>query len=113
MFDSILPLNINWNEINCFLNENKALVKVILSDNWLDKEEFENNEISKVSLEVLKCLHYDLCNCYGRIFVRDEHGKEDRHEEYRLLRERLFLKYNGIQECILREIYNNYLMADK
>jgi len=114
MFDSVLPLNINWNEINNFFDENKSIVNTIVFRDWFENEVFKNNDISKNTLDVMECLHKDLYNCYaGGIFVRDEQGREDRTKEYQLLRECLYTKYDKISHYVLNDIYNIYLRFDR
>lgn len=114
MFDSVLPININWNEINVFFDENKTIVNTIVCRDWFENEVFKNNDISKNTLDVLGCLHKDLYNCYtGGIFVLDEQGREDRTKEYQLLKEYLFSKYDKISHCVLNNIYHTYLRLDR
>lgn len=113
MFDSKLPLNIDWKEINNFFDKNKSFRIAILSDDWQKDSVIQNAFLSKKSLEALKCLHDDLSWCFSNIYARDITGKEDRMEEYRLLHHHLFSKYSKISESVLKSIYYDYLYIDR
>lgn len=113
MFDSILPESIDWTEVNRFFEDNNSFCRNILLEKWREDTVFQNIHLSDASIKVLECLHNDLSKCYGKIFVRDENGKEDRQEEYRSLRQWLFFKYGSLSERVLIGIYHGYLNADR
>lgn len=113
MFDSKLPVNIDWNEINAFLAATKFYKQLLWKD-WRKSDAFTIYPISDTSIDCLKCLHEDLSSCYeGGAFVFDENGNEDRGEEYRILRENLYSKYSRIEAKILDGIYYHYLQEDR
>lgn len=113
IFRSRLPKTIDWQEINDFFENNPFKRGEILSTKWKESDAFQKFSLSTESMKVLECLHDDLYDCYYRIFARDENGNENRPEEYRLLREALFLKYGSISESVLSGIYSDYLIADR
>lgn len=113
MFDSILPEDIDWTELNKFFEDNNSFSSKILLKTWKEDAVFQDTYLSDTSILVLECLYNDLSKCYSNIFAHDENGKEDRPEEYRLLRQWLFLKYNNLSERVLIGIYHGYLNADR
>ena len=112
MFDSVLPANIDKNEVNKILRITR-LAKQLLADNWETSDAFDICPISDISIEYLRCLHEDLIFCFRKAFVFNKDGEEDRCEEYRLIREYLFSKYKSIDEDILKSIYSHYLILDR
>lgn len=112
MFDSRLPVNTDWSEINDFLRTT-VFYKQLLLDHWRESEAFTVYPVSDSSVDCLKCLHEDLVNCYRSAFAFDEKGNEDRNKEYHLLRENLFLKYDKIDPDILKKIFCSYLQEDR
>ncbi len=112
MFNSVVPLNVDWEEINNFFESNSFRGE-LLSPKWSGSALFRTASLSDKSMLVLQCLHEDLYRCYHTIFVRDKNGNEDRPEEYKLLRELLFSKYHNISETILQQIYHDYLLLDR
>ena len=112
VFDSILPLNIDWEEICEFFNSNSFRGE-IMSENWKSHTVFKTFPLSEKSMKVLECLHNDLYKCYHNAFVKHEDGTEDRAGEYRLLQESLFSKYENISDNVLQRIYSDYLISDR
>ena len=112
MFNSVLPVDIDWEEINCFFESNLFRGE-LLSPEWKKSDFLYTTTLANNSLQVLQCLHEDLYECYNTIFARDKNGNEDRPEEYKLLRELLFRKYHYISEEVLWQIYHAYLFLDR
>ena len=112
MFDSKLPENIDWDQINAFLRITKFYKKILLT-RWRESEAFTEYPVLDMSIECFRCLHEDLVQCYRKAFAFDEKGREDRIEEYRLLWECLSTKYNQIDENLLKKIYSKYLIEDR
>lgn len=112
MFDNKLPLDLDWNQINDFIRNTK-LYKKILSNNWIELDSINRYSISDKTIEFFGCLHEDLVQSYQKAFAFDENGMEDRFEENRILWENLHIKYNRIDEDLLKKIYSNYLIEDR
>lgn len=111
IFGSVLPGNIDWKQVGEFLGTTQ-FYKQLLSDHWRESDAFTAHPVSQTSMDCIGCLHEDLASCYQGTFAFDENGQEDRHEEYRLLRERLYAKYGEIDGDILEKIYLHYLQED-
>ena len=112
LFTSTLPLFVDWAEVNDFLRATR-FDKQLLMDKWRDSDAFTAHPVSDTSMACLQCLHEDLAGCYRGAFAFDENGQEDRHEEYRLLREHLHAKYDKIDADLLERIYLHYLQEDR
>ena len=112
IFESPLPQNVDWQQVSEFLMTT-GFYKQLLLDAWRESDAFQAYPVSDATIECLRCLHEDLSGCYAGIFVFDGNGKEDRDEEYRLLRENLFTKYADIGADILERIYLQYLQDDR
>lgn len=106
MFDSILPTDINWGELNCFL-ENNILRISLLSDRWKDSDLIKKANLSINTMMVLECLHDDIVWCFENKFA------ESRNEEWWLLEKALFSKYGNITERVLHRILSDYYIADR
>lgn len=112
IFESRLPANIDWEEVNAFLRATK-FYKLLLLDDWRKSDAFAAFPISNASMACIACLHEDLGGCYKGSFAFDENGEEDRHEEYRLIRTNLQTKYEGLDDDIRDRIYVHYLQEDR
>ena len=112
IFESELPANIDWEQVNAFLRTT-GFYKQLLLDDWRKSDAFAAYPVSDATMDCFRCLHEDLASCYRGAFAFDENGNENRYEEYRQLREKLYAKYGQIDADILESVYLHYLQEDR
>lgn len=97
-----LPENIDWNELNTFLNDkvsnfhhmNDKNYFDIYNDNWNVCSAFVNANLSETSVKVLECLHNDVKWFYENLVLKTA------SEEVMALRTYIQDKYIGLDMMI-------------
>lgn len=101
-----LPQNINWHELNTFLNNKVSNFHYIngenyfniYNDNWNVCSAFVNADLSETSIKVLECLHNDI-----KWFYQNFNAKTA-FEEVTALRMYIQKKYIGLDKMTFTPI---------
>ena len=97
---SVLPQEINWEELKNFFKNTQFLHKyTFLKEDWVQVAACEKYPLSELSIEVLKCLQQDIL-----FFYEDETGEFGKFHEY------LFEKYAELGERLLQPMNCHYCL---